>query len=94
MRISNLYLQGIILGSTIDMKFNMYDRNLHLLETIRHDVRTIISMKHDTTTGLILVASAYNLSVWRAYRSLDLGKYFVDHLMAVKSYEGNQWQKI
>lgn len=68
------YTKGMVLGATTDMKFNLYDKNLQLLESIQHEERTMLSLQHDTSTGLILVASAYSLSVWRAYRALNLGE--------------------
>ncbi len=54
------------------MKFNLYDRNLALVETIRHEERTVISMEYDIKTDLTVVASAYGLSVWRTYRAISL----------------------
>ena len=74
---------NIFIAATTDMQFNLYDRHLNLVESIRHEERAILTMEQDHETGLIVTSGACGLAVWRAYRSLSLATTHVMERMFV-----------
>lgn len=67
---SIIYLQklNVFIAATTDFKFEIYDKNLSLVESIQHEERAILSLEYNFETDSIVVAGAQGLSIWRAYR--------------------------
>ena len=69
-----VYIQklSIFIAATSDLNFDLYDKNLLLVESIKHEERAILAMEYNNDSGFIVIAGALGLSVWRAYRSLNM----------------------
>jgi hypothetical protein len=67
---SMIYVQklNVFIAATTDFKFDVYDKNLLLLESIQHEERAILSLNYNFEADFIIVAGTQGLSVWRAYR--------------------------
>ena len=53
----------VFLAAALDMSFKIYDRNLDLLESIRHDERAILQLEYDATNDIFLASGASGKSV-------------------------------
>ena len=54
---------SVFLAAALDMSFKIYDRNLDLLESIRHDERAILQLEYDATNDIFLASGASGKSV-------------------------------
>ena len=58
----------VILAAALDMSFKIYDRNLNLLESIKHEERAILQLIFDQKKDIILSSGASGISVWKLYK--------------------------
>jgi len=59
----------VFLVAALDMTFQIYDKQLSLMETIHHDERAILNMEYLPERNLIVISGASGLSMWRMYKS-------------------------
>eukprot|EP01031_Cornospumella_fuschlensis_P037994 gene37994-46159_t len=64
----------VFLAVALDMSFKLFDRQLLLLESIRHDERAIVQLEYDASKDLIFTSGATGISAWRIYRNTTLDK--------------------
>lgn len=61
----------VFLASALDLTFKIYDKSLNLIESIRHDQRSLGCLTlHTMPDGkeILVAASAIGVSLWRIYR--------------------------
>ena len=59
----------IYLAAALDMCFKIYDKSLALVESIRHEERSLAYLKFLPGENLVAAASATGVSLWRLYRN-------------------------
>ncbi|RYH28854.1 hypothetical protein EON65_10635 [archaeon] len=64
----------VFLAVALDMSFKLFDRQLLLLESIRHDERAILQLEYDASKDLIFTSGATGIFAWRLYRNTSLDK--------------------
>lgn len=62
----------VFLVAALDMTFQIYDKQLSLMETIHHDERAILNMEYLPERGLIAISGASGLSLWRMYKGQSI----------------------
>jgi hypothetical protein len=59
----------IFLAAALDMSFQIFDRQLRLLEAIRHEERAILQLEYDSNQDIIIASGASGIAVWKLYRN-------------------------
>lgn len=89
--VSVVYLHGlrVFLAAAADMSFKVFDTQLRLVESIRHEERTITSLGYDEQEGVLVVASAEGVSLWRVYRNVVYSCHVIERLF--RFTDCSQW---
>jgi len=87
----------VFLTSALDMTFKVYDKSFNLIESIRHEERSLGSLQ--TYFGAdgqeyIVAASATGVSLWRMYRNSPSKQYTVERLHIFEELRGEWVTKI
>lgn len=64
----------IYLASALDMSFKLHDKHLVLIESIRHEERSLGCLQYDSERDIIIAASATGVSLWRIFRNSSSSK--------------------
>lgn len=70
--IVNIPRLKIFVAAALDMSFKIYDKNLHLLESIKHHERAILQMEYDGEKDLFITSGGSGISLWRIIRVVSL----------------------
>jgi WD40 repeat protein len=79
----------VFVAAAADLSFKIFDLQLHLIESIRHEERTITALEYDDSKGALLIASAEGVSFWRIYRNIDYNCHVLERLF--RFAEANSW---
>ena len=71
----------IFFAAALDMCFKIYNKQLKLLESIRHSERSILAMEYVKREGLLLISGANGVSAWRVYKQTYLKSEKVDFIV-------------
>ena len=58
----------IFFAAALDMCFKIYDKQLRLVESIRHSERSILAIEYVDSKGLLLISGATGVSCWRVFK--------------------------
>lgn len=71
--VTNMKLKmQVFLAAALDMSFKIYDRNLTMIESIKHEERAILQLVCDHGKDIILSSGAAGISVWRLYKNSSI----------------------
>jgi hypothetical protein len=62
------------------MTFKVFDLHLKLIESIRHEERTVTVLKYDEVDSILLVAGAGGVSAWRVFKNLSYNCHVVERI--------------
>ena len=64
----------VFLSAALVMSFKVFDYNLKLIESIKHEERAVISLEYDSKKKLLLSSGASGITIWKFYHS-DVNKF-------------------
>ena len=83
---------NLFVAAALDMSFKLYNRQLELMETIRHDERAILSMEYDEERRVIVMAGATGVTMWRIYRTTTADmEYVIERIFKFDGSIGGLW---
>lgn len=79
----------IYVAATADKTLKIFDTQLRLIESIRHEERTITAMSYDDESGNLLVGGMQGVSMWRLYKDAKHGCHVAERLYRFS--DCNEW---
>jgi ABC-type uncharacterized transport system permease subunit len=87
---SNQFKIQVILAAALDMSFKVYDRNLNLIESIKHEERAILQLVFDGSRDIILSSGAGGITLWKFYKNkISDSNHIMEKLLTFESC--NYW---
>ena len=65
-----MHKMHMFLFATEDLCFRLYDRDLTLVEAIKHQERHIAALEYVKTDDCVVISGACGVSVWRVFRKI------------------------
>ena len=68
--VTYIHKMHMFLFATEDLAFKLYDRELNLIESIRHQERHIAALDYLAKDDCVVISGARGVSVWKVYRKI------------------------
>ena len=76
----------VVLAAALDMSFKVYDRNLNLIESIKHEERAILQLVFDSSRDIVLSSGAAGIVLWKFYKnSISDTNHIMERLVTFES---------